>query len=199
MLLDRPDEDARPRHLDPPEPVSEAFGLLGRDPARPTIDADPGLVDRAEVAARRDVSGLERKVHPERLEHTSPDPVRQGIVPEERQMTGTASRSDPGPHRLVETDNRLPRQLVQVRRQRRLELRPPTRLQREPSEAVQHQKQDQAVRWPGQVGVVLKARRRGMPHRSSSTASSVSSSPSRSTTTVTASPGLWARRASVKA
>ena len=61
-------------------------------PARRSVMRPDG-VDGAEVAARRNVRGLEVEVDAHRLEHAAADVVHQRVVAEERKVAGAAAQA----------------------------------------------------------------------------------------------------------
>ncbi len=129
MFLDRLDEylDAGNLHLAQLNGQRRAF--LAFDAAGAAV-ADQSLgVQRAKISARGNVIGSQFETNARRLERPAADHVLQRVVTEQRQMSGTAARSDAGLDRNAEARHTAPRKHIEPRRLRRLEFGQAARLE----------------------------------------------------------------------
>src|SRR5206468_3984398 len=142
VLLYRLDEHLDAGQLDPPEALGELQVDVGRETAgAPVGDAARG-VDRAEVAARGEVAGAQVELDPERLEDAAADLIVQGIVAEEPEVAGAASRRDAGRDVTNEPAGGVGGELGQIRQVSRLELGASRFGSRKAPEAVERDEDD---------------------------------------------------------
>ena len=123
VVLSGLDEHLDAGKLDAPEPLGQAHGHLGRDPAGAPVGDPARAVHGAEVSARGDVAGAKVEFDAERLEHAAAHLELEWIVAEESEVPGPAARGDPGRDVADEAAGGLGGELRQIGQMRGLELR----------------------------------------------------------------------------
>src|SRR5439155_16866526 len=137
MLFHRLDEELDAGQPDVTQPIGEPDADLGRDASRAPIGDQSLAVDRAEVAARRDVAGAERELDSERLEHAAADLEHHRVVAEEPEVPRATAGRDAGRDVAEQAAHAVGRERGQVGNPRGPELRASRLGAREPAEAVE--------------------------------------------------------------
>jgi hypothetical protein len=104
MLFYALDEYAGTLNLNLVESFANRFRRFGRNPAGAPIDNDAIAIYRTQVAPDGDIARSEVELNAKRFEHTSADPVSQGIVSEQRQVARTAPGRDSPAYGQVEPE-----------------------------------------------------------------------------------------------
>ena len=138
------------------EPCHHSTRLLVGDPARASVDDVARGIEGAEVASRRHVARVQRHAEARGAERSSAQQEPDGVVAEQREMSGAGARRDPGPDRFEEPRHPFRRELIEVRRRRVLELGA-LALVRHPAQTVDDDEEDARTGPAGELGKLHRA------------------------------------------
>ena len=116
MLADGFDEDLDAGQLDRPKFLDDARRLVGGDAARTPVTDVAGRIERAEVAAGRDIVWTEGEVDADGLKYPAADIESVRVVAEEGEVPRSAAGGDAGSDRYRESHLRPDGKAIQVGR-----------------------------------------------------------------------------------
>ena len=119
--------------------------LLVTRPPGPAIRNLARSIERAEVAANGDILGSDGEVDAQRFQNAATDAVLEWVVAEEREVPRSAARRDARQHGCAETADAVANHGIEVWSRGGFHLGFAARFERQPAEAVGHEKNDLGV------------------------------------------------------